>query len=165
MITWLAKPDWQVIEIKERKKFEKELAFLEQCRYNEVYGWGAVPQPSLLETYIMKYAKKSQINQKQPSNEQLETAFTIVAFASLKENQEPTDNKNILAESARIERCVEYYYKTTEHDLQYPEFAKKFLFENQKEIIYGDKFLNDYLDDVPEPEERNYFLQDMTVMI
>lgn len=111
------------------------------------------------------YAKSKTTNQKQPSNEQLETAFTIVAFASLKENNEPLTKENLEAESARIERCVEFYYKTQEHDLQYPEFAKKFLFENQKEIIYGDKFLNDYLDDVPEPEERNYFLQDMTVMI
>lgn len=111
------------------------------------------------------YAKKSQSNQKQPNLEQLETAFEIVAFASLKENGESTDKENILAESARIERCTEFYYKTTEHDLQYPEFAKKFLFENQKDIIYGDKFLKDYLQDVQEPEEKRYFLQDMTIAI
>lgn len=115
-------------------------------------------------TIKTKYAK-SKVSNKQPSNDQLETAFKIVAFASLKENNEDLSPESIEIESARIERCTEYYYKIQEHDLQYPEFAKKFLFDNQKEIIYGDKFLFDFLDDVPEPVEHQYFLEDATLAI
>lgn len=131
-------------------------------------GWG-VGSPTTTLEFIMsvktKYAKSKTTDQKQPKLEQLETAFQIVAFASLKENNEDLSPESIAIESARIERCTEFYYKIQEHDLQYPEFAKKFLFENQKEIIYGDKFLNDYLDDVPEPEERQFFLEDATLAI
>jgi hypothetical protein len=102
---------------------------------------------------------------KSVSLEQLETAFKILAFASLKENGEPIFPENVEVEAARIERCTEYYYKTENHDLQYPEFAKQFLFENQKDIIYGDRFLKDYLDDVQEPSERQFYLEDATLAI
>ncbi len=95
----------------------------------------------------MKYTKSKTVTST-VTLQQIEDAIKIIAFASLKENGESIAVDNVEAEAARIERCVEYYYRIQEHDLQYPDFAKQFLFENQKELIYGSKFLEDYLDDV-----------------
>ena len=82
--------------------------------------------------------------------EQLEKAFQIVGFASLKENGEPVYQANIDAEADRIERCVEFFYRTEDHDLQYPEYASKFLQERYKRIVFGSEYLGDWMDDVSE---------------
>jgi hypothetical protein len=85
-----------------------------------------------------------------PIQDRLEKAYSIVAFASLSENQEPVFLENVEAEASRIERCVEYFYTKENHDLQYPEYASKFLQERYKDIVYGVKYLGDWLGDVQE---------------
>lgn len=81
--------------------------------------------------------------------ETLQTAFDIVAFASLKENKEELTQDSIETESARIERCVEYHYKIDKKaELNYLEFASKFLSDNYKDIINTNKYIGSYLDDV-----------------
>ena len=94
-----------------------------------------------------------------PIQDRLEKAFGIVAFASLTENDEPVFLENIEAESARIERCVEFFYTKENHDLQYPEYASKFLQERYKDIVYSTKYLGDFLEgvaDVNYEETRCY---------
>jgi len=83
-----------------------------------------------------------------PVLDRLEKAFNIIAIASLSENGEPVFLENIEAESARIERCVEFFYRVENHDLQYFDYASKFLQERYKDIVYGSKYLGDWLDDV-----------------
>lgn len=83
-----------------------------------------------------------------PIQDRLEKAFSIVAFESLIKNDEPIFLENIEAEAARIERCVEHFYKVENHDLQYPEYVSKFLQERYKDIVYGSKYLGDWLDGV-----------------
>lgn len=99
---------------------------------------------------------------KRPSVAGLEQAFNIVAYSSLKENNEPLDAENIEAESARIERCVEYYYKTDkDSELDYPQFASKFLQEKFKDIVYSSRYLGDFLDDVSnDVQEKRFYMDD-----
>ena len=101
---------------------------------------------------------------KRPSIEGLEQAFTVVAFARLKKMDKPFNQDSVLSEAARIERCVEYMYKTDKkEDLDYPRFASKFLKDNFKQLISGKKYsglyLSDVVDDVP---ERKYYMEDVT---
>lgn len=98
---------------------------------------------------------------KSPSFEGLQKAFSIIAFASLKENNESLKDENIDAEAARIERCVEYYYKIDKKaDLDYPEFASKFLQDNYKEIVFGTKYLGFFTEDIPAGKEREFFMDE-----
>lgn len=99
---------------------------------------------------------------KRPSVAGLEQAFNIVAYSSLKENSEPLDAANIEAESARIERCVEYFYKKDKtSDLDYPQFASKFLQEKYKDIVHTAKYLGDWLDDVSnDVQEKQFYMDD-----
>jgi hypothetical protein len=83
-----------------------------------------------------------------PIQDRLEKAFSIIAFASLRENGEPLFSENVEAEAARIERCVEHFYGAENHDLQYPEYASKFLQERYYDIVYGATYLGDWLDGV-----------------
>jgi hypothetical protein len=99
---------------------------------------------------------------KRPSVAGLEKAFTIVAFSSLKENGEPVDAANVEAESARIERCVEHFYKLDkDSDLDYPQFASKFLQDKYHDIVYTAKYLGDFLDDVNDDiQEKRFYMDD-----
>lgn len=99
---------------------------------------------------------------KRPSVAALDRAFTIVAFSSLKENGEPVDDANVEAESARIERCVEHFYKTSkDSELDYPQFASKFLQEKFHDIVHTAKYLGDFLDDVSnDVQEKLYYMDD-----
>lgn len=103
---------------------------------------------------------------KSPSVEGLQKAFTIVAYSSLKENNEPLDDANIEAESARIERCVEHYYKIDKKvELDYPAFASKFLKDNYKEIVFGTKYLGFFTDDLDEGKEKDFYMDEVRVLI
>lgn len=86
----------------------------------------------------------------------LQMAFDIVAYASLKENKGSLTNDDIQTESSRIERCVEHYYKIDKTaDLGYLEFAGKFLSDNYKDIIYSNKYIGSYLDDVKDGHKED----------
>ena len=99
--------------------------------------------------------------------EQLQKAFDIIAYSSLHENHEPVTPENIEAESARIERCVEHFYKLDKKcELDYPEFASKFLKDNYNDIVFTAKYLDQYLDDVSDDvEEKECYLENASILI
>jgi hypothetical protein len=70
-----------------------------------------------------------------------EKALFLVAFASLKNWNEPTTPNNIEAEMCRLERIIEQFY--IKEDKEYNQFVLDFLKENANEIVYGDNFLGD----------------------
>lgn len=103
---------------------------------------------------------------KTPSVEGLEKAFQLIAYSSLKENDEPLNFENIEAEASRIERCVEHFYvidKTVK--LDYPQFASKFLQDNFKKIVFGTKFLDSYLDNIPDGIEKKSYINDCSILM
>lgn len=101
---------------------------------------------------------------KRPSVDGLEQAFTVVAFGRLKKLDKPFNQDSVLSEAARIERCVEFMYKTDKkEDLDYPQFASKFLKDNFKELISGKKYSGSYLSDVNDDvKEKAYYMEDAT---
>jgi hypothetical protein len=101
------------------------------------------------------------------SSSALQNAFNIVAFSSLKENNEPLNPDNIETEAARIERCVEYHYQRDKSsELHYNTFAANFLQENFNDIVFTDKYLGFYLDDVVDEEDKKqYPLNQMSIML
>lgn len=90
-----------------------------------------------------------------PTQDRLDKAFSIVAAASLSENGEPVFLENVEYEASRIERCVEFFYKSENHDLHYPEYASKFLQERYKDIVFGSKYLGDWLEDVQDSDSTS----------
>lgn len=98
---------------------------------------------------------------KNPTLEGLQQAYNLVAFASLKEHNKPITSESVEIEAARIERCVEFYYKRdkkVEYNLQ--QFASKFLQDNFKGLIKN-KYSGQYLDDVvDEVQEKKFYLDD-----
>lgn len=86
------------------------------------------------------------------TTERLQKAFDIIAFASLQTAGEPLLLENIEAESARIERCVDFHYKTETHDMEYTDFVTSFLQENYKDIVFTSVYDGDWLDDVKDTE-------------
>jgi hypothetical protein len=103
---------------------------------------------------------------KTPSQESLETAFKLVAYSALKENGELVTSENIETEANRIERCVEYYYKRDKKiELDFPKFASKFLQENFKSLVFSDKYIGQYLDDVSDKViERECYMEDVNLI-
>jgi hypothetical protein len=101
---------------------------------------------------------------KRPSVEELAQAFNVVAFSRLKKMDRPFNQDSVLTESARIERCVEFYYKIDKKmELDYPQFASKFLKDNLKQLISGNKYSGTYIDDVNDDvQERKYYMEDAT---
>lgn len=102
---------------------------------------------------------------KQPTIAALETAFQLVAYSSLKENNESLDFANIEVEALRIERCVESFYVSEKHDMQYLEFASNFLRMNFKELVFGTKYLFDYLGDTINPEQETHSFLDNSQIV
>jgi len=83
-----------------------------------------------------------------PIQDKLEIAFALVAEVLLyKQKKDYLDSNFVAIEAARIERCVEHFYKTEKHDLQYPEYAIQFIQQNCKDIING-KYDGEWLDDI-----------------
>ena len=103
---------------------------------------------------------------KTPSVEGLTKAFQLIAYSSLKENNEPLDIENIEAEASRIERCVEHFYLVDKLvKLDYPQFASKFLQENFKKIVFGTNFLGSYLDNIPDGIEKESYFDDCSILM
>ena len=88
-------------------------------------------------------------------------ALKIIAYAILYNRSEKISEDSIERESARIERCVELYYKMSNESItHYLDFASKFLKDNHKEIVFGTKFNGDYLDDVKNPKNNPYDIEE-----
>jgi hypothetical protein len=85
---------------------------------------------------------------KQPSITQLENAFKVIALASLQQHNESTEFTNVDHEALRIERCVEFFYVSEDHDMSFGEFAVNFLKTNLKDLVARTKFNSDYLEDL-----------------
>tara|TARA_B110000503_G_scaffold134325_1_gene213133 strand:+ start:466 stop:804 length:339 start_codon:yes stop_codon:yes gene_type:complete len=94
----------------------------------------------------MKMSKSKISTAKQPTIEQLEKAFTIVAYTNLSMKSKKITDDTVGCEAKRLERCVEEFYTYTNHDMQYMEFAANFLTENLEEILSGNKFSSSYID-------------------
>lgn len=105
--------------------------------------------------------KKAQ-ETKRPSIDGLEQAFTVVAFGRLKKLDKPFNQDSVQSEAARIERCVEYMYKIDKkEEFDYPQFAAKFLKDNFKELISGNKYSGLYLNDVSDDvKEKAYYMDE-----
>jgi hypothetical protein len=73
--------------------------------------------------------------------ERKENILSLIAFASLKHWNEPTDFDNIQAEKGRIERVAELFYKKS--DQEYNSFIISWLKENARKIVYTDEFTYD----------------------
>ena len=79
---------------------------------------------------------------KQTKTEKKEEMLLLIAFASLKHNDEPTDLENLHAEKSRLERIAENFYKNSP-DQEYNQFLIDWLRENAHDIVYTDKFVYD----------------------
>jgi len=103
---------------------------------------------------------------KTPTQTSLELAFNLVAYSALKENNELLTAETIEIEATRIERCVEYYYKKDKKiEFDFPQFASKFLQENFKSLVFSDKYIGQYLDDVSDKVvERECFMEDANLI-
>lgn len=65
-------------------------------------------------------------------------ALKFLAFASLKQWNEPTDIPNISAEKSRIERVISDQYIKSDSDVEYNQFVLNFIKEHGEEIVYDD---------------------------
>ena len=82
-----------------------------------------------------------------PIQDKLELAFAMLAEVRLHNQKKSLDSNSVAVESARIERCVEHFYKEEKHDLQYPDYAMQFIQVNCKAIL-SDKYDGEWLNDI-----------------
>ena len=83
-----------------------------------------------------------------PIQDKLELAFGMLAEVRLyNQKKNYLDSNSVAVEAARIERCVEHFYKSEKHDLQYPEYALQFIQVNCKDIL-GGKYDGEWLNDI-----------------
>jgi hypothetical protein len=82
-----------------------------------------------------------------PIQDKLDLAFGMLAEVRLHNQSKSLDSNSVAVEAARIERCVEYFYKSEKHDLQYPEYALQFIQVNCKDIL-GGKYDGEWLNDI-----------------
>ena len=83
-----------------------------------------------------------------PIQDKLELAFGMLAEVRLyNQKKNYLDSNSVAVEAARIERCVEHFYKSEKHDLQYPEYALQFIQVNCKDILSG-KYDGEWLNDI-----------------
>lgn len=78
-----------------------------------------------------------------------EDCLLLIAFASLKNWEEPTNPENIAVEKSRIDRVISDIFIKNKLDIDYNQFVLDFIKENGREIVYG----NEYTYDVPIPDE------------
>jgi hypothetical protein len=81
--------------------------------------------------------------------ERKQEALKWLAYASLKNWNEPTDLQNISVEKSRIERVISDIYTKANDDTEYNQFVLNFIKEHGREIVYEDT----YTYDVPIPDE------------
>lgn len=92
-----------------------------------------------------------------PVWEKKDDALFLLAYASLKEWNEPTDAENIDAEIARIERVIEQFYLESP-DEEYNAFILNWIKDNAHDLVYTDKFTYDVkIPDDPTETNVNLF--------
>ena len=101
----------------------------------------------------------------QVSNKQLEQAYKVLAFSRMK-IAKSTSSEEFDVEVARIERCVEFNYTYTDHDLSFTDFGSQFLKRNFEELVFGTKFNGDYLEDLRDSTtDRQYFSPEFSLVV
>lgn len=75
--------------------------------------------------------------------ERKQESLKWLAYASLKQWNEPTDLQNIAIEKSRIERVISDIYTKSNDDTEYNQYVLNFIKENGREIVYGDKYTYD----------------------
>ena len=70
-------------------------------------------------------------------------ALKWLAFASLKQWNEPTDLANISAEKSRIERVISDIYTKSKDETEYNQYVLNFIKEHGREIVYEDTYTYD----------------------
>ena len=113
----------------------------------------------------MKNTKPTTTTKSIISEEKLRTAFKLVAYSSLIENKKEVNFDNIENEASRIERCVEHYYKIDkEVKYEFSEFASLFLTSKFKEIVFGETFRGNFIDDIGDGKERSVFMSEYSIL-
>lgn len=83
--------------------------------------------------------------------ERKENALLLLAFASLKEYNEPTTQENISAEKARLERVISQEYLHDQNDVEYNQFILDWIQVHAEEVVYSD----DWTYDVEVPDDAH----------
>jgi hypothetical protein len=87
-------------------------------------------------------------------------AASILAFKKIPLTEDVLDT-----ESSRIERCIEIFYATETHDMQFLEFAADFLTKNSKELVFGTQFSGLYLSEVQDVTKESSDYTEYSVML
>lgn len=77
--------------------------------------------------------------------EQFEKAIEVVAGIRILNNK---TKLSFEAETARIERCVEHFYKTQDFDEDFYEFGLNFIKELANELVYSGQYEDTYLSNI-----------------
>lgn len=72
-----------------------------------------------------------------------ENCLFLIAFASLKQWNEPTDPDNIHAEKSRLDRVISDIFTQNRLDVDYNQFVLEFIKEHADEIVYGNEYTYD----------------------
>ena len=81
---------------------------------------------------------------KQPTvYQKKQNALQWLAYASLKNWNEPTDLANISAEKSRIERVITDIYTKSKDETEYNQYVLNFIKEHGREIVYDDTYCYD----------------------
>ena len=70
--------------------------------------------------------------------ERKENSLLLLAFASLKEYDEPTTPENISAEKARLDRVITQLYLDTPDETEYNQFVLDWIQDHAEEVVYTD---------------------------
>lgn len=97
---------------------------------------------------------KSNVLQTNLNYNKIQLACKVIGYYSLIFDNIKITQDNLERESARIERCVEFYYLKDNNDLPFFEFVANFLKKNKIKLIEKRKgFSGLFLSDVPDLSE------------
>ena len=80
----------------------------------------------------------------------LEKTCEYIAILTFERAKEDFTTETIATESSRIERCLEWHYTHTKHEMHFEEFCLHFLYENRAKFITRTAYQGNYTDDVEE---------------
>lgn len=72
-----------------------------------------------------------------------EESLNWLAYASLKNWNEPTSLENIAYEKSRIERVISDIYAKSRDETEYNQYVLNFIKEHGREIVYEDTYTYD----------------------
>jgi hypothetical protein len=99
-----------------------------------------------------------------PTIKQVDSATSIVAAASILNKKIFLSEDALETECRRLERCIEAFYVSDRHDMQFLEFASNFLIKNYKELVFGAQFSGLYLSEVQDVTKESKDFTEYSVM-